>query len=110
MSVTVTNVLLYNRPLSSEEIGALNPNKDSIPPVVSDNAQGTQSQSSSDGQSPLRPELLNGNEGVDGGSTSTSAPSTVTTSLGKEQPVIQLPLGISSGGKKKCGCRFSIRW
>ncbi|EKG03736.1 trans-sialidase, putative, partial [Trypanosoma cruzi] len=28
VSVTVRNVLLYNRPLSSEEIGALNPNKD----------------------------------------------------------------------------------
>ncbi|KAF8306650.1 putative trans-sialidase, Group V [Trypanosoma cruzi] len=27
VSVTVRNVLLYNRPLSSEEIGALNPNK-----------------------------------------------------------------------------------
>ncbi|KAF8289663.1 putative trans-sialidase, Group VI [Trypanosoma cruzi] len=31
VSVTVRNVLLYNRPLSSEEIGALNPNKASIP-------------------------------------------------------------------------------
>ncbi|RNE97098.1 trans-sialidase, partial [Trypanosoma cruzi] len=31
VSVTVTNVLLYNRPLSSEEFGALNPNKASIP-------------------------------------------------------------------------------
>ncbi|RNC42147.1 putative trans-sialidase, partial [Trypanosoma cruzi] len=32
--VTVTNVLLYNRPLSSTEIGALNPNKASIPSLV----------------------------------------------------------------------------
>ncbi|EKG00429.1 trans-sialidase, putative, partial [Trypanosoma cruzi] len=31
VSVTVTNVLLYNRPLSTAEIGALNPNKASIP-------------------------------------------------------------------------------
>ncbi|RNC39681.1 amastigote surface protein 4 [Trypanosoma cruzi] len=30
--VTVTNVLLYNRPLTSEEIGALNPNKAPISP------------------------------------------------------------------------------
>ncbi|RNC42120.1 trans-sialidase, partial [Trypanosoma cruzi] len=32
VSVTVTNVLLYNRPLTSEEIDALNPNKASISP------------------------------------------------------------------------------
>ncbi|RNC41577.1 amastigote surface protein 4 [Trypanosoma cruzi] len=32
VSVTVRNVLLYNRPLTSEEIGALNPNKASISP------------------------------------------------------------------------------
>ncbi|PBJ72468.1 trans-sialidase [Trypanosoma cruzi cruzi] len=32
VSVTVRNVLLYNRPLSSEEIGALNPNKAPISP------------------------------------------------------------------------------
>ncbi|PWV03386.1 putative trans-sialidase, Group V [Trypanosoma cruzi] len=32
VSVTVTNVLLYNRPLTSEEIGALNPNKAPISP------------------------------------------------------------------------------
>ncbi|EKG00547.1 trans-sialidase, putative [Trypanosoma cruzi] len=30
--VTVSNVLLYNRPLSSEEVGALNPNKAPISP------------------------------------------------------------------------------
>ncbi|KAF8289123.1 putative trans-sialidase, Group V [Trypanosoma cruzi] len=100
VSVTVRNVLLYNRPLSTAEIGALNPNKVLIPPVVSDNAQGTLSQSSPAGQPPSVPKLLNGNEGTGGGSTSTSAPSTVTTSLGKEQSVIQLPSGTSSGGNK----------
>ncbi|RNC36942.1 trans-sialidase, partial [Trypanosoma cruzi] len=100
VSVTVTNLLLYNRPLTLEEIGALNPNKVLIPPVVSDNAQGTLSQSSPAGQPPSGPKLLNGNEGAGGGSTSTSAPSTATTSLGKEQSVIRLPLGTSSGGNK----------
>ncbi|EAN92769.1 trans-sialidase, putative [Trypanosoma cruzi] len=99
MSVTVTNVLLYNRPLSSEEIGALNPNKASIPPVVHEKAQGTQSQSSSAGQPPSGPKLLNGNEGEVGGSTSPSEPSTVTNS-GKEQSEIQPPSAISSGGSK----------
>ncbi|KAF8277593.1 putative trans-sialidase, Group V [Trypanosoma cruzi] len=34
VSVTVSNVLLYNRPLSSEEINTLNPNKAPIPPLV----------------------------------------------------------------------------
>ncbi|RNE96480.1 putative trans-sialidase [Trypanosoma cruzi] len=52
VSVTVTNVLLYNRPLSTAEIGALNPNKASSPSVVHDNGQGTVSQSSSAGQPP----------------------------------------------------------
>ncbi|PWU86323.1 putative trans-sialidase, Group V [Trypanosoma cruzi] len=100
VSVTVRNVLLYNRPLSTAEIGALNPNKASSSPVVPDNGQETLSQSSSAGQSPSGSKLLNGNEGAVGGRTSTSEPSTVTTSLGKEQSVIQLPSGISSGGSK----------
>ncbi|RNC56338.1 putative trans-sialidase, partial [Trypanosoma cruzi] len=100
VSVTVRNVLLYNRPLSIAEIGALNPNKALIPPVVSDNAQGTQSQFSPAGQPPSGPKLLNENEGTGGGSTSTSTPSTVTTSLGKEKSAIQLPSGVSSGGNK----------
>ncbi|EAN99527.1 trans-sialidase, putative [Trypanosoma cruzi] len=100
LSVTVRNVLLYNRPLSIAEIGALNPNKALIPPVVSDNAQGTLSQFSPAGQPPSGPKLLNENEGTGGGSTSTSTPSTVTTSLGKEKSAIQLPLGVSSGGNK----------
>ncbi|EAN97161.1 trans-sialidase, putative [Trypanosoma cruzi] len=101
VSVTVTNVLLYNRPLSSEEVGALNPNKASIPPVVPENGQGTPSQSSSDGQSPLRPKLLNGNEGAVGGSTSTSTPSTLTNS--GEESVKQLALRASPGGSKHVG-------
>ncbi|EKG00541.1 trans-sialidase, putative, partial [Trypanosoma cruzi] len=50
LSVTVTNVLLYNRPLSTAEITALNPNKVPILPVVPDNGQVTLSQSSSAGQ------------------------------------------------------------
>ncbi|KAF8307018.1 putative trans-sialidase, Group V [Trypanosoma cruzi] len=100
VSVTVTNVLLYNRPLSTAEIGALNANKVLIPHVVPDNGQETLSQSSSAGQPPSGPKLLNENQGAGGGSTSTSEPSTVTTSLGKEQSVIQLPSGIPSDGSK----------
>ncbi|EKG06676.1 trans-sialidase, putative [Trypanosoma cruzi] len=100
VSVTVTNVLLYNRPWTEEEVGALNKNKAPTSPVVPGIAQGTLSQSSPDGHPPSGPKLLNGNEGVGGGSASTSAPSTVTTSTGKEQSAIQLPSGIFSGGKK----------
>ncbi|PBJ79313.1 trans-sialidase [Trypanosoma cruzi cruzi] len=100
VSVTVTNVLLYNRPLDEEEVGALNKNKAPTSPVVPGIAQGTLSQSSPDVHPPSGPKLLNGNEGVGGGSASTSAPSTVTTSTGKEQSATQLPSGIFSGGKK----------
>ncbi|RNC33854.1 trans-sialidase [Trypanosoma cruzi] len=40
VSVTVTNVLLCNRPLSAADIGALNPNKAPIPPEVPGIVQG----------------------------------------------------------------------
>ncbi|PBJ76115.1 trans-sialidase [Trypanosoma cruzi cruzi] len=99
VSVTVTNVLLYNRPLDSTELDAFNPNKAPISPQVPENAQGTLLQSSA-GQPLSDPKLLNENKGVGGGSASTSAPSTVTTSLGKEQSTIQLSSETSPGGKK----------
>ncbi|KAF8300553.1 putative trans-sialidase, Group VI [Trypanosoma cruzi] len=100
VSVTVTNVLLYNRPLNEAEVGALNPNKVPIPPPVGGSAQGTLLQSPSDGQPPLERESLNENEGVGGGRASPSEPSTVTTSSGKVQSAIQLSSGISLGGSK----------
>ncbi|RNC38051.1 putative trans-sialidase, partial [Trypanosoma cruzi] len=98
VSVTVRNVLLYNRPLSAAKIGALNPNKVLIPPALPENAQGTQLQSSSAGQSPSGPKLLNENEGAGGGRASASTPSTVTNS-GKES-VKQSALRASPGGSK----------
>ncbi|PWU90172.1 putative trans-sialidase [Trypanosoma cruzi] len=45
VSVTVTNVLLYNRPLDSTEIDAYNPNKASIPFLVNTTIEGTVSSS-----------------------------------------------------------------
>ncbi|RNC33983.1 trans-sialidase [Trypanosoma cruzi] len=99
VSVTVTNVLLYNRPLSAVEVGALNPNKVPIPPPVGGSAQGTLLQSSSDGQPPLERESLNENEGVGSGDVSTSAVSTATPSAG-EGFVKQLELRASLGGSK----------
>ncbi|KAF8289652.1 putative trans-sialidase, Group VI [Trypanosoma cruzi] len=101
VSVTVTNVLLYNRPLSTAEITALNPNKVPILPVVPDNAQGTLSQSSSAGPLLAEQESLNENQGAGGGRASPSEPSTVTTSLGKEQSVRQSALRASPGGSKQ---------
>ncbi|KAF8282225.1 putative trans-sialidase, Group V [Trypanosoma cruzi] len=100
VSVTVSNVLLYNRPLDEVEVGALNPNKAPISPQVPENAQGSLSQSSPDGQPPSDLKLLDGNEGVGGGSMSTTVVSTVTTSLGKEQSKIQLSSETSPDGKK----------
>ncbi|EAN81345.1 trans-sialidase, putative, partial [Trypanosoma cruzi] len=45
VSVTVKNVLLYNRPLDSTEIDAYNPNKASIPSLVNTTIEGTVSSS-----------------------------------------------------------------
>ncbi|ESS60909.1 putative trans-sialidase [Trypanosoma cruzi Dm28c] len=98
VSVTVTNVLLYNRPLDDNEITALNPNKVPIPPLVVGGAQGTSLQSLSDGQAPSGPESLNENQGAGGGRASPSEPSTVTT-LGEES-VKQSALRASPGGSK----------
>ncbi|KAF8278565.1 putative trans-sialidase, Group VI, partial [Trypanosoma cruzi] len=98
LSVTVTNVLLYNRPLSTAEITALNPNKVPILPVVPDNAQGTLSQSSSAGPLLAEQESLNENQDAGGGRASPSEQSTVTTS--GEESVKQSALRASPGGSK----------
>ncbi|RNE96406.1 putative trans-sialidase, partial [Trypanosoma cruzi] len=84
VSVTVRNVLLYNRPLSTAEIGALNPNKASSPSVVPDNGQGTVSQSSSAGQPPSEQGQPKGSIAAGAGGASTPATSTAATSSGQE--------------------------
>ncbi|ESS55046.1 trans-sialidase [Trypanosoma cruzi Dm28c] len=99
VSVTVTNVLLYNRPLSTAEIGALNPNKASSPSVVPDNGQGTVSQSSSAGQPPSEQGQPKGSIDAGAGGASTLATSTAAASLGQE-PVNQLTSGTSPSGNK----------
>ncbi|ESS54896.1 trans-sialidase [Trypanosoma cruzi Dm28c] len=98
VSVTVRNVLLYNRPFDDDDITALNPNKVPIPPLVVGSAQGTSLQSLSDGQAPSGPESLNENEDAGGGRASPSEPSTVTTS--GEESVKQSALRASPGGSK----------
>ncbi|ESS62507.1 trans-sialidase [Trypanosoma cruzi Dm28c] len=114
VSVTVTNVLLYNRPLDDAEINAINKNKhfiqrltdlknvarDTRPPDV-----GTQptlaavSESTRHGQPPLKNEPLKG-EGAGSGGASNSAKTTVTTSSVGSQSAEQLPSGGSHDGNK----------
>ncbi|KAF8282106.1 putative trans-sialidase, Group VI [Trypanosoma cruzi] len=114
VSVTVTNVLLYNRPLNDAEITAINKNKhfiqrltdlknvarDTLSPDV-----GTQptlaavSESTRHGQQPLKNEPLKG-EGAGSGGVSNSAEITVTTSSVGSQSAEQLPSGGSHDGNK----------
>ncbi|KAF8282050.1 putative trans-sialidase, Group VI [Trypanosoma cruzi] len=95
VSVTVTNVLLYNRPLSSEEIGAFNPNKAPIPPQLNSLTQGTSNERSGG-----RQEEQESLEERGAGGASTTAVSTVTTSSAEEESVVQVTSGTSSGGTK----------
>ncbi|ESS55766.1 trans-sialidase [Trypanosoma cruzi Dm28c] len=99
LSVTVTNVLLYNRPLSTAEITALNPNKVPILPVVPDNGQVTLSQSSSAGQLQSEQGQPKGSIAAGAGGASTPAKSTAAASSGQE-PVNQLTSGTSPSGNK----------
>ncbi|EKG01081.1 hypothetical protein TCSYLVIO_007943 [Trypanosoma cruzi] len=95
VSVTVTNVLLYNRPLSSEEIGALNPNKAPTTPQLNSLTQGTSNKRSGGRQEEQESLEVRG-----AGAASTTVVSTVTTSSAEEESVIQVTSGTSSGGTK----------
>ncbi|KAF8300058.1 putative trans-sialidase, Group V [Trypanosoma cruzi] len=124
MSVTVRNVLLYNRPLSSEEVGALNPNKDSIPPleenpsepstVFSDSvvppiplvtaaAQKTGTSSTPAGTQLTEQGQPMGSSGAGSGGASTTAVSTVSTSSAEEESVLQVTSGTSPEGTQTVG-------
>ncbi|EKF39156.1 trans-sialidase, putative, partial [Trypanosoma cruzi marinkellei] len=112
VSVTVRNVLLYNRPLSSEEITALNTKlpiqkqKDvetgmagihatevSQPPALE-----TVSETSVGGQEQTEEELLKTRKDASNAGASTSTLSTVTTSSGGEESVNPSASGTSSEG------------
>ncbi|PBJ78823.1 trans-sialidase [Trypanosoma cruzi cruzi] len=95
VSVTVTNVLLYNRPLSSEEIGALNPNKAPTTPQVNSLTQGTSNERSGGRQEEQESLEVRG-----AGAASTTVVSTVTTSSAEEESVIQVTSETSPDGKK----------
>ncbi|EAN96461.1 putative trans-sialidase, Group VI [Trypanosoma cruzi] len=92
VSVTVRNVLLYNRPLDDSEITALNAIKVPITPPKETNAQEIVLPSP-DGTPQAGQEALNGGEGAAGGSASPSAVSASTTSSGSGQSVNQLAPG-----------------
>ncbi|ESS63078.1 trans-sialidase [Trypanosoma cruzi Dm28c] len=111
LSVTVRNVLLYNRPLSSEEIAALAKNTITIPkregpktlvvdarsPTVSaQDVERTVTQSNSPGQLPLEEEPLTANIGA-GGDVS-SAASVTTTPSSDDGPTV-----VTVGGDKMRG-------
>ncbi|EKG06674.1 trans-sialidase, putative [Trypanosoma cruzi] len=89
VSVTVRNVMLYNRPLDGNEITALNTIKPPITPPKDSNAQ--EIVLPSPGRTPQAgQDHLNGGEGVGGDSASPSAASIASTSIPVGQTVQQL--------------------
>ncbi|ESS55251.1 trans-sialidase [Trypanosoma cruzi Dm28c] len=106
VSVTVTNVLLYNRPLDDNEITALNAIKPPITPPKETREQ--EIVLPSPGRTPQAgQEPLNGDEGADGGSASPSAASIATTSSGSGQSVNQLEPGKPPDGNADADDAFS---
>ncbi|KAF8277736.1 putative trans-sialidase, Group V [Trypanosoma cruzi] len=119
VSVTVKNVLLYNRPLTSEEIGALNPNKAPIPPLkeepssplpvssasvvspfpsVAATAQIAGTSSIPAGTHRTQQGQSMGSSGADSGDASTSAVSAVSTPSAGKDSVKQAASGKTSDG------------
>ncbi|RNC38513.1 putative trans-sialidase [Trypanosoma cruzi] len=100
VSVTVTNVLLYNRPLSEDEIAAFNPNKAPTPSLVDASIEGGAIQPSGGGR-PEEPTESLGSSGVNGVSASTV--SSAKTSSGGEESATQLVSEESSDGTQTVG-------
>ncbi|ESS55910.1 trans-sialidase [Trypanosoma cruzi Dm28c] len=124
VSVTVTNVLLYNRPLSENEIGVLNPNKVDIQqlkdkssepsPVSSDSvdtstspvtaaAQQTGTSFTPDGKHLTEQGQSMGSSNAGSGGASTTAVSAVSTPAAGEESVMQVAPRSSSDGDKNVG-------
>ncbi|RNC35307.1 trans-sialidase [Trypanosoma cruzi] len=95
VSVTVTNVLLYNRPLNGNEITALNAKKAPIPPPKGRPTHGTAIGSSLGGDRQSEHESL---KTSGAGGLSASAVSTATSSSAGEKSVKQSVSGTSSVG------------
>ncbi|PBJ74489.1 trans-sialidase [Trypanosoma cruzi cruzi] len=125
VSVTVKNVLLYNRPLSSEEITALNPNKAPTPPLeenpsdpstissasiippsplVTPNVQKTETPSTPVGtQLTEQGQSMGSSKGAGSGGASASEVSTVSTPSAEEESVMQVTSGTSPDGTQTVG-------
>ncbi|KAF8307073.1 putative trans-sialidase, Group VI [Trypanosoma cruzi] len=115
VSVTVTNVLLYNRPLDDDEITALNTKlsipkaKDAktvkvTPPEVSKQASlKTEIPSSLDGQQQTEQDSLGTSENAGSGGLSTSAVSSATNSPAAKESEDQSVSGTSPEGHSKAG-------
>ncbi|KAF8306229.1 putative trans-sialidase, Group V [Trypanosoma cruzi] len=114
VSVTVTNVLLYNRPLNSDEIAGISKNKithpkregpktsttSPLPPAVSgSDAQQTVHLSNSAGQLQSEQGQPKGSIAAGAGGASTPATSNSAASSG-QKPVKQLTSGTSPSGNK----------
>ncbi|RNC39307.1 trans-sialidase, partial [Trypanosoma cruzi] len=99
VSVTVTNVLLYNRPWDEAEITALNPNKDPTPPVTP-NAQKTGTSSALDGSHLTERGQSMGSSGAGSGGASPSAVPTVSTPSAGKDSLQQVASGKSSDGTR----------
>ncbi|KAF8278455.1 putative trans-sialidase, Group V [Trypanosoma cruzi] len=100
VTVTVRNVLLYNRPWDDTEIGAFIPNKANVQVQLDRSAEGDAIQSSGGGTEE-QGQLL-GSSGA--GGASTTAVSTITTpSAGGEESVMQVVSGSSSDGSENVG-------
>ncbi|PBJ78572.1 trans-sialidase [Trypanosoma cruzi cruzi] len=101
VSVTVTNVLLYNRPWDDTEIGAFNPNKADILVEMDRPVEGDAIQFYPGGGKE-EPRQLLGSSGT--GGASTTAVSTITTpSAGGKESVMQVVSEKSSDGHKNVG-------
>ncbi|RNC54132.1 trans-sialidase, partial [Trypanosoma cruzi] len=100
VSVTVTNVLLYNRPLDDTEIAAFNPNKAPIEVQVDRSIEGDAIQPSGGGRPEEQRQSLEGSR-ADGVSAPTV--SSAKTSSGGEGSATQLVSEKSSDGSKNVG-------
>ncbi|KAF8278481.1 putative trans-sialidase, Group V [Trypanosoma cruzi] len=97
VTVTVRNVLLYNRPWDDTEIGAFIPNKANVPVQV-DRSEGDEIQPSGGGTEEQGHSLGSSGTGV----ISTPTVSSAKTSSGEES-VMQVVSGSSSDGHKNVG-------
>ncbi|RNC53916.1 putative trans-sialidase [Trypanosoma cruzi] len=101
VSVTVTNVLLYNRPWDDTEIAAFNPNKANIPVQMDRSIEGDVIQPSPGGGRPEEQRQLLERSRADGVSAPTV--SNAKTSSGGEGSATQLVSEESSDGSKNVG-------